>query len=59
MSDAEMFLMGWAVVATIMYFKAKAELDVTKNTLMHFIRDKKAREFIVEKWETFKKEHGA
>ena len=59
MSDAELFLMGWAVVATIGYFKTKAEMEVAKKMLMHFIRDAKAREQIVGQWEAFKKEHGA
>lgn len=59
MSDAELFLMGWAVVATIGYFRAKAEAEIAKKMFMHFIRDEKAREQIVGQWETFKKEHGA
>lgn len=59
MSDAEFFLLGWAVVATVMYFKTKAELDAVKNTLMHFIRDSKARDYVLKAWEEHKKAHGA
>ena len=59
MSDAELFLLGWAVVATVMYFKAKAEADANRKTLMHFIRDEKARAYVIEAWEKFKKANGA
>ena len=58
-TDAELFLLGWAAVATVMYFKAKAEAEVNRKTLMHFIRDEKARAFVLESGEKFKKAHGA
>ena len=58
-TDAELFLLGWAAIATIMYFKTEAELKLTKSTLMHFIRDEKARTFVLKAWDDFKKAHGA
>ncbi len=58
MSDAELFLLGWAVVATVMAFKWKAEADVNRKTLMHFIRDEKARAFVLDAWEKFKRARG-
>jgi len=59
MTDAEFFLLGWAVVATVMYFKTKAERDAVKTTLMHFVRDEKARAYVLKAWEAHKKAHGA
>lgn len=59
MTDAELFLLGWAVVATVMYFKAKSEAEVNRKTLMHFIRDEKARAFVLEAWDKFKRANGA
>lgn len=59
MTDAELFLMGWAVVATVMYFKTKAERDAGNTLLMHFIRDEKARTYVLKAWEAHKKAHGA
>ena len=59
MSDAEWFLMGWAVVATILYFNEKFKAEMSRKTLMHLIRDAEARDFIIKQWEAFKKEHGA
>jgi len=59
MSDAEFFLLGWAVTTTILMFKYKAERDAVRDTLMHFIRDSKAREYVLKKWEEHKRAHGA
>ena len=59
MSDAELFLLGWAVVATVMYFKTKAEKELARKMFMHFVKDAKAREEIVSEWEKFKKARGA
>jgi hypothetical protein len=59
LSDAECFLLGWAVVATVMYFRAKAEAELARKMFMHFVKDAKAREGIVDAWEKFKKARGA
>lgn len=58
LSDAECFLLGWAVGATIFYFREKERANTNHAILMHFIKDAKAREEIVSKWEAFKKAHG-
>ena len=58
LTDAECFLLGWAVVMTILYFKEQAEKDVAKKMLMYFIRDEKAREEILAQWDAFKKKNG-
>ena len=58
-SDAELFLLGWAIGATVMYFRAKDDKEIATKMLMHLIRDAEARDFIIKQWEAFKKEHGA
>ena len=58
LTDAECFLLGWAVVMTILYFKEQAEKDVAKKMLMHFIQDEKARGEILAQWDAFKKKNG-
>lgn len=50
--------LGWAVGATIFYFREKERANTNHAILMHFIKDAKAREEIVSKWEAFKKTHG-
>jgi hypothetical protein len=58
MTDAELFLLGWAVLATVLYFREKDKADTNRIILMHFIKDAKAREQIVGAWEDFKKARG-
>jgi hypothetical protein len=58
LTDAECFLLGWAVAATILYARNKERADTNHKILMHFIQDAKAREEIVGAWERFKKDKG-
>jgi len=58
LSDAECFLLGWAVGATIFYFRERERANTNHTILMHFIKDEKARAQIVDAWESFKKARG-
>ena len=58
MSDAELFLLGWALIATVLAFKWKSEKETTQTMLMHFVRDEKARQYALDAWEKFKKANG-
>jgi len=58
LSDAELFLMGWAVVATIFAFKWKSEKDNLGMMLKVLFFKPEEREGIFEKFDTFKKERG-
>lgn len=58
MSDAELFLMGWAVVATVMYFKTKAEKDSLGTMLKILFLKPEAREQIFSQFDKFKEKHG-
>ena len=58
LTDAECFLLGWAVVMTILYARNKERADTNHKILMHFIQDAKAREHVVAQWEAFKKSKG-
>jgi hypothetical protein len=55
MSDAEFFLLGWAVGATILMFKYREREKLARGAFMHLIRDAKAREKMVADWEEFKR----
>lgn len=59
LSDAECFLLGWAVGATVMAFKYREQEKLARTMFMHFVKDAKAREGIVDAWEKFKKARGA
>jgi hypothetical protein len=59
MSDAEFFLLGWAVVATVKAFEYRTKEKLARSVFMHLIRDEKARNKMVADWEAFKREHGA
>ena len=55
MSDYELFLLGWAVGATILMVKYKEREKLARNLFMHLIRDEKARNKMIADWEAFKK----
>lgn len=55
LSDAECFLLGWAVAATIGMFKYREQEKLARTMFMHFVKDAKAREDIVDAWEAFKR----
>jgi hypothetical protein len=59
MSDAEFFLLAWAVIATVKAFEYRTKEKLARGVFMHLIRDEKAREKMVADWESFKREHGA
>ena len=59
MTDAEFFLLGWAVVATVMYFKTKAEKDSLGSMLKLLFMHPEARDEIFAKFDKFKKANGA
>lgn len=58
MTDAELFLMGWAVVATVMYFKTKAEKDSLGMMLKILFLKPEARGEIFSQFDKFKEKHG-
>jgi hypothetical protein len=58
LSDAECFLLGWAVGATIMAFKWKSEKDSLGNMLKVMFMHPEEREEIFDKFDTFRKKHG-
>lgn len=58
LSDAECFLLGWAVGATIMAFKWKAEKDSFGSMLKIMFLQPDAREEIFGKFDAFRKKHG-
>lgn len=58
LSDAECFLLGWAVGSTIMAFKWKAEKDSLSGMLKVLFMQPKARAEIFEKFDEFKEKHG-
>jgi hypothetical protein len=55
MSDAELFLLGWAVIATVKAFEYRAKEKLARGVFMHLIRDEKARNKMVADWEAFKR----
>ncbi len=59
MSDYELFLLGWAVLATVKAFDYRAREKLARGVFMHLIRDEKARNKMVADWEEYKREHGA
>jgi hypothetical protein len=58
LSDAECFLLGWAVGATIMAFKWKAEKDNLGTMLKVLFMQPEEREEIFGMFDTFRKKHG-
>lgn len=58
LSDAECFLLGWAVVATAMYFKTKAEKESLGMMLKVLFLHPEEREGIFGQFDRFKKKHG-
>ena len=58
LSDAECFLLGWAVGATIMFFREKEKADSLGTMLKVLFLKPEAREGIFSKFDKFKEEHG-
>jgi hypothetical protein len=58
LSDAECFLLGWAVGATIMAFKWKDEKDSMGQMLKVLFMKPEAREDIFARFDEFKEKHG-
>jgi hypothetical protein len=58
LSDAECFLLGWAVGATIMAFKWKSEKDSMGLMLKMLFFKPEAREEIFSQFDKFKAKHG-
>ena len=54
----ELVLLIANIVSWGAYFKAADSEKAARNVLMHFVRDEKAREEIVRKWEEHKKTYG-
>ena len=55
MTDTELFLLGWAVVATVKAFDYRYRERMARNVFMHLIRDPKARNKMVADWEEYKR----
>jgi hypothetical protein len=58
-SVMEIVLLIANIISWGAYFKAAEGEKAARNILMHFVRDEKAREEIVRKWEEHKKRFGA
>jgi hypothetical protein len=58
MSDAELFLMGWAVIATVLAFKWKSEKDSLGTMLKVLFMQPEEREAIFAQFDRFKEKHG-
>ena len=58
MSDAEMFLLAWAVIATVFAGIWKAEKDNLGQMLKVLFMHPEAREGIFAKFDDFRKKHG-
>ena len=50
-SIADMFLLGWAIVATVAWHKARQEEKMVKHFAVMILKDKKAREELTAKFE--------
>ena len=59
MTDTELFLLVWAVIATVKAFELFYRERAARSVFMHLIRDPKARNKMVADWEEYKREHGA
>ena len=59
MSDTELFLLAWAVIATVKALDYRVRERMARNVFMHLIRDKKARDKMLADWEEYKRERGA
>ena len=58
MTDAELFLLVWAVVATVLAGVWRAERDNLGGMLKVLFMHPEAREEIFEKFDKFKEKHG-
>jgi hypothetical protein len=58
LSDAECFLLGWAVGATIMAFKWREEKESLGMMLKVMFLKPEAREEIFSQFDKFKEKHG-
>lgn len=55
----EMFLLVWAVVATLLYFSSKHDAYVSKKVLWHLLNDADDRAKVLDSFEHFKRKAGA
>lgn len=55
MTDTELFLLGWAVVATVIALQYRERERMARGAFMHLIRDPKARNKMIADWEEFKR----
>jgi hypothetical protein len=58
LSDAECFLLGWAVAATIGMFKYREEKESLGKMLKVLFMHPEEREGIFGKFDAFRKKHG-
>ena len=55
MSDLEIVLLAWAVIATVIASQYREREALARKAFMHLVRDPKARKKILDDWEEFKK----
>lgn len=55
MSDIEIVLLAWALIATAKALEYRTKEKLARGVFMHLIRDAKAREKMVADWEAFKR----
>jgi len=58
LSDAECFLLGWAVGATIFYFREREKTGNLGRMLKVLFMEPKEREEIFDKFDKFREKHG-
>lgn len=57
MTDLEIFLLAWALIATFKAFEYGVKESRARGAFMHLVRDEKARNKMLADWEAFKKQH--
>lgn len=55
MSDLEIVLLAWAVIATVIALQYRERGELARRAFMHLIRDPKARDKMIADWEEFKR----
>lgn len=55
MSDLEIVLLAWAVIATVIALQYREREGMARKAFMHLIRDPKARNKMVADWEEYKR----
>jgi hypothetical protein len=58
LSDAECFLLGWAVGATIMAFNYREQAQLAKGLLKSMFFEKELRTKVFDEFDKFKAKHG-